>query len=312
MLDFLNIDFSRIETTSPPVSEKCTGIGLDYRGNLASSVSGKQCLQWSSFYKNLYKEAGIGEHNYCRNPLFDTNGVFCIVEYNGDQDIVEHCDKKCTSGFLVEKHNFFCDKFEVLLEYGPFTDCQERCLSNPDCKYFIYKDNDNNCLRCLALDSSNEIKGGYNYGGEMYKKYGEESNIYCKLRMKDLESASIDTTFCRSSNRNGLVNVFDCNVKCNQNYVGNVNILCNNSEDYFVVDDQCKRLLFDHKKLCLKLFFFAHLKQKNCYIITNNVALYAINKNCHAILNKRVATSRPRKRKKTTSIWKTAKRRRQI
>uniref|UniRef100_A0A8C0J7I9 Kringle domain-containing protein n=1 Tax=Chelonoidis abingdonii TaxID=106734 RepID=A0A8C0J7I9_CHEAB len=72
----------------PPLSDSvdCIGNGLDYRGTIATTVSGKTCQAWSSqkphshdyFTPVTHPRAGL-EKNYCRNPDGDINGPWCYT-----------------------------------------------------------------------------------------------------------------------------------------------------------------------------------------------------------------------------------------
>ena len=44
--------------------------GVDYRGRAAETVDGVACMKWTEGVTE-------GEHNFCRNPTDDPNGVWC-------------------------------------------------------------------------------------------------------------------------------------------------------------------------------------------------------------------------------------------
>ena len=70
--------------------------GQDYRGHVNSTVNDKQCQKWTSQSPHRhtrtpenYPGAGLGPHNFCRNPD-DEMGLWC---YTTDPDTRwEYCD----------------------------------------------------------------------------------------------------------------------------------------------------------------------------------------------------------------------------
>ena len=84
---------------------KCwDGLQKDYRGPLQVTKSGKLCQKWSSQFPQThsrtpknYPEAGLGDHNYCRNPDGDSGGAWCYTTVEDDPAFRwEYCDvPKC-------------------------------------------------------------------------------------------------------------------------------------------------------------------------------------------------------------------------
>lgn len=71
--------------------------GLDYTGDLAVTLGGHTCLQWSlpevkalSQDKDFIPEVGL-QGNKCRNPDNDFEGPWCYVEVSGNVT-VDYCD----------------------------------------------------------------------------------------------------------------------------------------------------------------------------------------------------------------------------
>ena len=63
----------------------CMNDNIDYRGSIATTTSGKNCQKWSEQTPHLhtrtperYPNAGLGDHNYCRNPDGE-DGAWCYT-----------------------------------------------------------------------------------------------------------------------------------------------------------------------------------------------------------------------------------------
>lgn len=71
--------------------------GIDYAGDLDTTVGGHACLQWSlpkvkalSKDKEFIPEVAL-PGNKCRNPDNDPEGPWCYVEVSGNMTI-DYCD----------------------------------------------------------------------------------------------------------------------------------------------------------------------------------------------------------------------------
>lgn len=72
--------------------------GFDYRGVTSTTVNDHTCFNWntvSSFGYEIspekYPEAGIGDHNYCRNPDAGDDGAWCYTS-DPSEHYWEYCD----------------------------------------------------------------------------------------------------------------------------------------------------------------------------------------------------------------------------
>ena len=71
--------------------------GAEYKGNTASTVSGRVCQHWTSqrphrheYYPHNYRWAGVRDHNYCRNPSLNSGGAWCYTTDTGKR--WEYCN----------------------------------------------------------------------------------------------------------------------------------------------------------------------------------------------------------------------------
>ena len=116
--DKIRYDYTCCEPVSK-VSEKLSGIGgVDYRGNVSETRTGKTCQKWTAQFPHkhgntpeLKQDKGLGDHNYCRNSD-GAKGIWC---YTTDaKKRWEFCDPIGSSGGgILEK---FKDGFKIFLK----------------------------------------------------------------------------------------------------------------------------------------------------------------------------------------------------
>ncbi|XP_070589907.1 plasminogen [Erythrolamprus reginae] len=120
----------RPETSQTPATDCRIGSGKDYRGHIATTVSGITCQEWqsqvphehTSFTPETHPRSGL-EKNYCRNPDGDSNGPWC---YTMDKTKGwEYCDvPQCA----VSDDGCGKAKYSPLLCFGRVVG---GCVSNP-------------------------------------------------------------------------------------------------------------------------------------------------------------------------------------
>ncbi|XP_072047015.1 C-type lectin lectoxin-Thr1-like [Amphiura filiformis] len=97
--------------TNMPTASECysNALGRDYRGSVHQTIDGTECQSWTShdphehrdtFIPENHPYAGLGEHNYCRNPSGD-DGPWCYTTDPGTR--WEYCPVglasiKCDTG----------------------------------------------------------------------------------------------------------------------------------------------------------------------------------------------------------------------
>ena len=73
------------------------GLRRIYTGTVNVSETGKACRNWNEVSKNYSGKAGIGEHNYCRNPDREEDREFCYVT----EEEKELCTVRTCGNYLV-------------------------------------------------------------------------------------------------------------------------------------------------------------------------------------------------------------------
>lgn len=88
-LAFPNANGTSKKCISDETTCSCTSDDTDYRGTIARTVSGRTCQKWTDQSPHthirtpgIYPNAGLGDHNYCRNPD-EEPGAWC---YTTDAD----------------------------------------------------------------------------------------------------------------------------------------------------------------------------------------------------------------------------------
>lgn len=228
-LIFFILFLAQILSVEAP-SEKCTGIGADYRGVNNHTYSRKKCLNWSDFFVRTYSSTGLGSHNFCRNPTLLSSGPYCITKYGYSfPDTIESCGVYCNPGFAISKFHYSCAEVAETLSSPSFKECSEACLKRPGCKSFAIS------LSCYVCKKGD--KGAYKMDHFLYA-YSEFPFLHrCSLSEKDQSNKNLNVTKCASK-----LKVSDslCKVTCAKNYVGSVTVTCNETS-VFNVEHSCQK-----------------------------------------------------------------------
>jgi len=60
-----------------------TNVGLlqdGYRGCQDRTVTGRTCQKWRAAWQTAHPNMGLGDHNYCRNPDHEPDGIWCYTD----------------------------------------------------------------------------------------------------------------------------------------------------------------------------------------------------------------------------------------
>ncbi|XP_072037091.1 plasminogen-like [Amphiura filiformis] len=132
-------------------------LGQDYRGSVHRTKDCKECQSWTSQDPHAhtrtpanYPDAGLGEHNYCRNPDDEPNGPWC---YTTDP--------------------------ETRWAYCPVYDCASECYSKPhggDYRGSVNQTTD--CKECQSWTSQDPH--AHTRTPENYPDAGLGEHNYCR------------------------------------------------------------------------------------------------------------------------------------
>nr|XP_054747947.1 plasminogen-like [Lytechinus pictus] len=82
--------------------------GMNYRGDLSVTLSGKTCLSWASLelfesITEVFPDAGLGDHNHCRNPdTTFTAWCFTADEWEWEYCAIGDFSPQCTAKYYEE------------------------------------------------------------------------------------------------------------------------------------------------------------------------------------------------------------------
>ena len=162
-------------SNKPDFDESISGTNeAGYRGGQTKTVSGKTCQKWTSQTPHAhsrtdtnYPGKGIGEHNYCRNPDNEPEGIWCYTTDAGSR--WEYCDPAAEVGSADDRVpvGFVRDGTETLT-FSDGTDGKIELSGNNDGNAKNLKactgecDNDGQCaagLKCFQRSQGEDILG---------------------------------------------------------------------------------------------------------------------------------------------------------
>ncbi|XP_056148259.1 neurotrypsin [Lampris incognitus] len=90
------VDFGSVFSASSSCSDSYTELGF-YNGTVFQTGLGSSCLKWSEFpeYMLQYPDAGLGDHNFCRNPDGESS-PWCFFRQTSGAISWSYCD--CQQG----------------------------------------------------------------------------------------------------------------------------------------------------------------------------------------------------------------------
>ena len=93
-------------------------LGARYSGRMNVTTSGRTCQVWAASEPHEHKDTDVGEHNYCRNPFGDPQGVYCYT--TDPEKRWEYCSlPKCAP--TLEVLDFSADNDNELDINGEYT-----------------------------------------------------------------------------------------------------------------------------------------------------------------------------------------------
>ena len=94
--------------------QECQGgnpLGASYVGKMNVTSSGKTCHVWAASQPHQHDFTDVGEHNHCRNPDGDLEGVWCFTT-DPDKEW-EHCSVPTCASKRFEVLDFSADNDPV-------------------------------------------------------------------------------------------------------------------------------------------------------------------------------------------------------
>ena len=93
-------------------------LGESYSGKVNVTASGRTCQVWAASQPHEHSYTHVGEHNYCRNPYGDPQGVYCYT--TDPEKRWEYCSvPRCASQLKV--FDFSADNDHAPDSNGEFT-----------------------------------------------------------------------------------------------------------------------------------------------------------------------------------------------
>ncbi|MES1918509.1 hypothetical protein MHBO_000474 [Bonamia ostreae] len=222
---------SAAKKTTSDKAEKCHSIGIDYRGKLNKSISGKPCKVWPSFYIYTFPGSGVGPHSFCRNPLGKMDGPFCITKLGlkGKMDETERCNVTCAPGMIQRKLDHVCETVVKEFDVGTLQKCVESCMKSKDCTDLSFKTG-GSCYQCAKKD-----RGRKRSGYDMFAHFDMSKLNHCKVSKSVRRNRLLDSSECTDGAASE-----DCVIMCRAGYVGDVSVKCKKEGTEFEIKSDCE------------------------------------------------------------------------
>ena len=94
-------------------------LGASYLGKMNSTSSGRTCQVWSASQPHEHSYTDVGEHNHCRNPDGDIEGVWCFTTDPNKE--WEHCSVPKCGPTMLKVFDFSADNDQEPDSNGEYT-----------------------------------------------------------------------------------------------------------------------------------------------------------------------------------------------
>lgn len=258
--DEINKFFEPIENLSICDETISGNLQNGYRGCQNKTINGRTCQKWSlqspHTHKNKPNERkGTGDHNYCRNPDGEPDGIWCYTtdsnprwEYCKPKELKQplvNCDDEnncvgfnvTTNEIVKKKYQFYKKKEDSTNVDTTFNLCKEHNNKKKDCNDTLYCNYDQSNNKCF------------------YNKCKNDGDNLILINDEDDTKTCITKVECKNK-ANHLIDLEG--LKCITNDI------CKSKPNHFI--DSVNKICYsykEHKNTWLKYDKNTHLKKKD-------------------------------------------------